>query len=61
MFPGNVPIALATDYNPNAHCLSLPFVMNLACVNMGMTLNEALVFNSNSIDFRTRLLNLFKV
>jgi len=40
---GNVPVALGSDFNPNAHCLSLPFVMNLACVNMKMTMNEALV------------------
>jgi imidazolonepropionase len=40
--PG-VPVVLATDYNPNAHCLSLPTVMNLGCVLMGMTMNEALV------------------
>lgn len=38
-----VPVALASDFNPNAHCLSMPFVMNLACVTMKMTLNEALV------------------
>lgn len=38
-----VPLALASDFNPNAHCMSLPFVMNLACVMMRMTMNEALV------------------
>lgn len=38
-----VPVALGSDYNPNAHCLSMPHVMNLACVNMRMTMNEALV------------------
>lgn len=37
-----VPVALGSDFNPNAHCMSLPFVMHLACVNMKMTLNEAL-------------------
>jgi len=40
---GNVPVALGSDFNPNAHCVSMPFVMNLACVNMKMTMNEALV------------------
>eukprot|EP00744_Colponema_vietnamica_P006347 GILI01009230.1.p2 GENE.GILI01009230.1~~GILI01009230.1.p2 ORF type:complete len:433 (-),score=120.57 GILI01009230.1:201-1499(-) len=43
MIEGGVPVALGSDYNPNAHCLSLPFVMNLAAVNFRMTLNEALV------------------
>lgn len=42
MFAG-VPVALGTDFNPNAHCLTMPFVMNLACVTMRMTMNEALV------------------
>ncbi|KAL9646725.1 hypothetical protein ABK040_001147 [Willaertia magna] len=43
MIDNGVPVVLATDFNPNAHCMSLPFVMNLSCVNMRMTLNEALV------------------
>jgi imidazolonepropionase len=38
-----VPVALGTDFCPNAHCLSLPQAMNLACVSMHMTMNEALV------------------
>ena len=38
-----VPVALGSDFNPNAHCLTMPFVMNLACVTMRMTMNEALV------------------
>lgn len=38
-----MPVALSTDFNPNAFCMSLPFVMNLSCVQMKMTLNEALV------------------
>ncbi|KAI9184090.1 putative imidazolonepropionase [Blastocladiella emersonii ATCC 22665] len=38
-----VPVALGSDFNPNAHCLSMPHVMNLACVNMRLTMNEALV------------------
>jgi imidazolonepropionase len=43
MIDGGVPVALGSDFNPNAHCLSMPFVMNLACVTMKMTMNEALV------------------
>lgn len=42
MIEAGVPVALGSDYNPNAHCFSMPFVMNLACVLMKMTVNEAL-------------------
>jgi len=37
-----VPVALGSDFNPNAHCVSMPFTMNLACVLMGMTMPQAL-------------------
>lgn len=40
---GGVPVALGSDFCPNAHCLSMPMTMNLACVLMRMTCNEALV------------------
>jgi imidazolonepropionase len=40
---GGVIVALGSDFNPNAHCSSMPHVMNLACVTMKMTVNEALV------------------
>eukprot|EP00164_Ancoracysta_twista_P003247 GFYU01004334.1.p1 GENE.GFYU01004334.1~~GFYU01004334.1.p1 ORF type:complete len:473 (-),score=92.45 GFYU01004334.1:70-1398(-) len=43
MIDQGVPVCLGSDYNPNAHCLSMPFVMNLACILMKMTMNEALV------------------
>lgn len=43
MIEGGVPVCLASDFNPNAHCLSLPYVMNLSCVNMHMTMAEAIV------------------
>jgi len=43
LIDAGVAVALGSDFNPNAHCVSLPFVMNLACVQMRMTLNEALV------------------
>ena len=36
-------LALGSDFNPNAFCLSMPLVMHLACVIFGMTMNEALV------------------
>jgi hypothetical protein len=38
----DVAVALGSDFNPNAHCMSMPHVMNLACVLMRMTANEAL-------------------
>jgi imidazolonepropionase len=40
---GGVPVALGSDFCPNAHCMSMPHVMNLACVTLKMTVNEALV------------------
>lgn len=43
MIEGNVPVALGSDFCPNAHSMSMPHTMNLACVNMKMTVNEALV------------------
>ena len=38
-----VPIALGSDFCPNAHCLSMPFVMNLACIQLHLNPTEALV------------------
>ncbi|RXG70222.1 putative imidazolonepropionase [Armadillidium vulgare] len=43
LIEAGIPVALGTDFNPNAHCLSMPIVMFLACVQMRMSLNEALV------------------
>lgn len=40
---GGVPVALGSDFCPNAHSVSMPHTMNLACVMMRMTVNEALV------------------
>src|SRR6187401_2562312 len=40
----DVPVALATDINPGGgFSPSMPFAMTLACFDMGMTLEEALV------------------
>lgn len=36
-------MALGSDFNPNAFCLSMPAVMNLACVVMRLTMPEAVV------------------
>jgi len=38
-----VPVALATDFNPNAWTMSMPFAISLACYNMKMTPQEAIV------------------
>jgi imidazolonepropionase len=43
MIDAGVAVALGSDFNPNAHCLSMPMTMNMACVLFRMTLNEALV------------------
>lgn len=43
MIHAGVPVALGSDFNPNAHCLSMPMTMNMACVLFGLTMNEALV------------------
>lgn len=42
LIEAGVPVALGSDFNPNAHCLSMPHVMNLACVTMRLTMAEAL-------------------
>ncbi|CAH2277765.1 probable imidazolonepropionase [Pelobates cultripes] len=42
MLNAGVIVSLGSDFNPNAYCLSMPMVMHLACVNMRMSLNEAL-------------------
>lgn len=36
-------VALGSDFNPNAYCMSMPLVMHLACVNLHMSLPQALV------------------
>ncbi|NXN07874.1 HUTI imidazolonepropionase, partial [Indicator maculatus] len=42
MLEEGVIVALGSDFNPNAYCLSMPMVMHLACVNMKMSMTEAL-------------------
>nr|XP_002125327.1 probable imidazolonepropionase [Ciona intestinalis] len=42
MIKAGVPVALGSDFNPNAYCMSMPVVMHLACVNFHMTMAEAL-------------------
>uniref|UniRef100_A0A8R1UD27 Probable imidazolonepropionase n=1 Tax=Pristionchus pacificus TaxID=54126 RepID=A0A8R1UD27_PRIPA len=38
-----VIVALGSDFNPNAHCLSMPMIMSLACITMKLSMEEALV------------------
>ncbi|XP_003221113.2 probable imidazolonepropionase isoform X1 [Anolis carolinensis] len=42
MLEEGVIVALGSDFNPNAYCCSMPMVMHLACVNMKMSMKEAL-------------------
>ncbi|XP_022194004.2 probable imidazolonepropionase [Nilaparvata lugens] len=43
LIDAGVPVALGSDFNPNVFCYSMPLIMNLACVYMRMTMEEALV------------------
>ncbi|KAL8624587.1 putative imidazolonepropionase [Nucella lapillus] len=38
-----VPVALGSDFNPNAHCMAMPLVMNMACVTLHLTKAESVV------------------
>ncbi|XP_042324541.1 probable imidazolonepropionase [Sceloporus undulatus] len=42
MLEEGVIVALGSDFNPNAYCCSMPMVMHLACINMKMSMKEAL-------------------
>jgi len=43
MIEAGVPIALGSDFNPNAFCLAMPMVMHLACILCHMSLEESLI------------------
>lgn len=43
MIERGMAVALGSDFNPNAYCMSMPMVMHLACVHMRMTMPEALI------------------
>lgn len=36
-------VSLGSDFNPNAFCYAMPVIMNLACIDYRMSMNEALV------------------
>ena len=42
LIDAGVPVALGSDFNPNAHCFSLPMTMFLATVHLHMSMEEAL-------------------
>lgn len=43
MVDSGVPVAISTDFNPGSSpTISLPYIQNLACMNMGMTMEEVL-------------------
>lgn len=42
LIDAGVTVALATDFNPGScHIQSMPFIMTLACMHLGMTIEEA--------------------
>lgn len=44
MIDAGVPLAIASDFNPgSSHCESMPMMMTLSCLMMGMTVAEAIV------------------
>lgn len=43
MIDAGVPVALGSDFNPNAHCFAMPIVMHLACIQLRLSMPEALV------------------
>ncbi|XP_070559217.1 probable imidazolonepropionase [Ptychodera flava] len=42
LIDSGVAVALGTDFNPGVFCVSMPLTMHLACVNLHMSMNEAL-------------------
>lgn len=54
MLEAGVIVALGSDFNPNAYCCSMPIVMHLACVNMRMSMNEALAAATINAAFALR-------
>lgn len=43
MIDSSVPVAISTDFNPGSSpTISLPFIQNLACLNMGLTMEEVI-------------------
>jgi len=51
MIDFGVPVALATDLNPNCWTESMQFIISLACYKMGMTPEEAIVASTINAAF----------
>jgi imidazolonepropionase len=51
MINSGLPLALATDLNPNCFCESMQFIIALACYNMGMLPSEAIVASTINAAF----------
>jgi imidazolonepropionase len=51
MINAGVPLALATDLNPNCYTESMQFIIALACYNMGMLPSEAIVASTINAAF----------
>jgi imidazolonepropionase len=43
MIENDVIVALGSDFNPNAPCYNMGLIMHLACVNLRMSMAEALI------------------
>ena len=49
LMEAGVEIALATDYNPGScHIQSMPFIISLACIYMGMSVEDALLSSTHN-------------
>ncbi|ETO07683.1 hypothetical protein RFI_29706 [Reticulomyxa filosa] len=59
LISNDVILALGSDFNPNSFCLSMPFVMNLSCVSMKLTFNEALAASTINSAYALRQSHLF--
>ncbi|PAA79654.1 hypothetical protein BOX15_Mlig034260g1 [Macrostomum lignano] len=42
MIDSGCAVGLGSDFNPNAHCLSMPLIGHMACVDFGLSMEEAL-------------------
>ncbi len=56
LLANDIEVALATDFNPGScHIQSMPFIISLACIQLGMTIEQAF---ASSTYFSAKALNL---
>ena len=56
LLANDIEVALATDFNPGScHIQSMPFIISLVCIYMGMTIEQAL---ASATYFSAKTLNL---